>query len=203
MTPAVLAGLPPALLGLLAAWSLWDVLQVDNARGLQATAVLWVLSVVCLAFGVRYGAPALRRAGLALLGFLYFGVHVLFLPLALVPALTFLVILFVQVELRVLAERFAPIVARNLSVETRAVVRGGLARAVARLSMATAMAFLIPIFAADLAVAGTVPVTTIPTALLLAGGLVAVIVILALLPVWQRRREPSVSPLQEETRGKL
>ena len=192
-----------AALGILAAWVLWEAIRLDNARALQACAILWGFAIVCLAFGLRYRVPSMRRAGLVLLGFLYFGIHVLFLPLQLIPALAFLTLLLMHVELRVLAERFAPIYARDLSPEALASIRGGLVRGVARLSLATAMAFVIPIFAADLAVAGTVPVTTIPTALLLAGGLVAVIVLLALLPVWQRRREPIVSSWEENPRGKL
>jgi hypothetical protein len=44
------------------------------------------------------------------------------------------------------------------------------------------VAVVVPLFAADLAVAGVVPLTTIPSALLLSVGLVAVVVLIALLP---------------------
>jgi len=187
--PAILWALPLVVLGVLAAWVLWETIHLGNLRALQASAILWSLAMIFLVFGLRYRGLTMRRAGLVLLGSLYFGLHVLFLPLDLIPALTFLTLLLAYLELRVLAERFAPIYARDLSPEARARIRGGLARAAARLSLAGAMAFLVPIFAEDLAVAGTVPVTTIPTALVLAGALVAVIVLLALLPVWQRREE--------------
>jgi len=45
----------------------------------------------------------------------------------------------------------------------------------------------VPILAADLAVAGIVPATTIPTAIVLAGALVAVVALLALMPSLSRR----------------
>jgi hypothetical protein len=50
------------------------------------------------------------------------------------------------------------------------------------------MAFLLPIFAGELALAGTVPLTTIPTAVALAAALITVLVLLALLPTLERRR---------------
>jgi hypothetical protein len=49
------------------------------------------------------------------------------------------------------------------------------------------VAFLASSLAADLALAGTLPVTTIPTALVLAAALIGVILILALWPVLERR----------------
>lgn len=189
MTPAILWALPLVVLGILAVWVLWDAIHLDDLRVLQGAGILWGLTMIFLAFGLRYRVLRMRRAGIVLLGSLYFGLHVLSLPLDLIPALAFLTLVLAYVELRVLAERFASIYARDLPPEARARIRGGLARASARLFLAGAMAFLVPIFAEDLAVAGTVPVTTIPSALLLAGALVAVIVLLALLPVWQRRDE--------------
>ncbi len=203
MKPAILSALPLMVLSILAAWVVWEVIGLGSVRALQAGLILWGFAIVCLVLGLRYRAPSMRRSGLLILGFLYFGLHVLFLPLDLIPALAFLTLLLVHVELRVLAERFAPIYGKDLSPESRRRIRGGLVRAMVRLSLAAAMALLIPIFAEDLAVAGTVPVTTIPTALLLAAGLVAVIVLLALLPVWQRRREMATSSWVDDLRGKL
>jgi len=203
VTPAALSALPVAALAVLAAWVLWEVIHLDSGRALQAGVVLWGFANVCLAFGLRYRSPSMRRAGLVLLGFLYFGLHVLFLPLDLIPALAFLTLFLVHIELRVLADRFVPIYRRDLSTEARVRIRGGLVRGAARLTLAGAMAFLLPVFAEDLAVAGTLPVTTIPTALILAGGLVAVIVLLALMPVWQRRRERAYPSWNEDPRGKL
>ncbi len=189
MKPAILWALPLVVLGMLAAWVLWDANLLVDLRALQAGAILLGIAMILLAFGLRYRVLPMRRAGIVLLGCLYFGLHVLWLPLDLIPALAFLTLLLAHLELRFLAERFAPIYARDLSPEARARIRGGLVRAAARLSFVGAMAFLVPIFAEDLAVAGTVPVTTIPTALLLAGGFVAVILLLGLLPAWQRQSE--------------
>src|SRR5439155_628090 len=50
----------------------------------------------------------------------------------------------------------------------------------------TVLSVVVPILAADLAVAGIVPTTTIPTAIALAGALVAVVALLALLPSLKR-----------------
>ncbi len=191
-----------SVLGILAGWTLVEVVGIHDARALQAGIVVWGLAFVGFALGFRYRVPTLRRVGLVLLGSLYFGLHVLVAPLSLIPALVFLVLLIAIVELRVLAERFSPILMRDVSQEARAAIRGALLRAVVRLSLASALALLIPIFAADLAVAGTVPLTTIPTALILAGGLVTVIMLLALFPRWQRGRGQTLAPFVHASRGK-
>ena len=52
---------------------------------------------------------------------------------------------------------------------------------------AVTLSVVVPILAADLAVAGIVPATTIPTAIALAGALVAVVALLALMPSLSRR----------------
>jgi hypothetical protein len=175
------------VLGALAAWALLDVLRLTSLRELQTGAIVWGIAMVFLAFGLRYRGVSMRRAGIILLGTLYFGLHVIRLPLDLAAALAFLTLLFVYVELRVLVELFAPIYARDLTPEARARIRGGLGRALLRLFGAASMAYLVPVFAEDLAVAGTVPTTTIPTAILLAAAFVAVVVVLALLPRWEER----------------
>ena len=61
-------------------------------------------------------------------------------------------------------------------------IGSALLRALIRLTIASFLAVVIPLLAADLATAGVVPVTTIPTAFLLSVGLVAVVLIIALLP---------------------
>jgi len=53
--------------------------------------------------------------------------------------------------------------------------------------VAAVLSVVVPVLAADLAVAGIVPATTIPTAIALAGALVAVVALLALLPSLSRR----------------
>ena len=60
-------------------------------------------------------------------------------------------------------------------------------RAVLRLTVAAVLSVVVPILAADLAVAGVVPVTTVPTAIALAAGLVAVVALLAVVPSLERR----------------
>jgi hypothetical protein len=56
------------------------------------------------------------------------------------------------------------------------------------------VAVVVPLFAADLAVAGVVPLTTIPTALLLSAGLVAVVVLIALLPTLDAKASEGREP---------
>ena len=66
-------------------------------------------------------------------------------------------------------------------------IDGAFGRAVLRLIIAAVLSVIVPILAADLAVAGIVPATTIPTAIALAGPLVAVVTLLALTPCLSRR----------------
>jgi hypothetical protein len=86
------------------------------------------------------------------------------------------------VEVRILAERFAPLFLAPITVVQRQQFGRALLRALTRLTAALMVAVVVPLFAADLAIAGVVPLTTIPTALLLSAGLVAVVILIALLP---------------------
>ena len=190
-------------LGLLIGWSVAEIAQIPDGRAEQAFAILVALGILNLVLGWRFRVNLMRRSGLLLVALPYFAAHAHWLPLDAAAAVGFLVVALAHVELRILAERFAPLYLRDLGPEDLARIRASLMRASLRVGAATAMAFLLPIFAGDLALAGTVPVTTIPTALLLAAGLVAVIVLLALLPVWQRRRQLVGSSWAEDPRGKL
>ncbi|MGQ0797980.1 MAG: hypothetical protein ACT4OI_08995, partial [Methanobacteriota archaeon] len=145
-------------------------------------------AVLCLVGQARWGAP-IRRVGLFVVGVTYFAARFVDLGVDVVPALAFLTVLIVHVELRSLADRFAPIVDRSMDADTRRRVHAALGRAVARLGVAATLAVLVPILAADLALAGLVPATSVGTALLFAAGILAIVIILALLPTMGRERE--------------
>src|SRR5947208_13870496 len=92
-----------------------------------------------------------------------------------------------QVEIRILAERFAPLFVATLSPAQRKQISGAFLRALFRLAVAAILSIGLPLLAADLATAGVFPVTTIPTALLLSAGIVAVVLMVDLLPTLERR----------------
>jgi hypothetical protein len=101
--------------------------------------------------------------------------------------LGFLTLALFAVELRIVADRFVPLYAGLLEGEDRERVGTALLRSLIRVVAVSGVAFLASSLAADLALAGTLPVTTIPTALVLAAALIGVILILALWPVLERR----------------
>ena len=186
-TPVFAAGF--ALLG----WAFLDILRVPVAQAQNGLGIVLVLAALALASGLASSVAFLRRLGFLLTAAAYFLAHALWLPLEVVPALAYVTLLLVFVEFRVLAARFAPLFQEELTPEERTKVLGTLGRAAVRLSATAAMAVLLPIFAGDLALAGTVPLTTIPSAIALAAGLVAVIVLLALLPTWTPESSPAES----------
>ncbi len=200
MIPIGLRAAPIATLGLLVAWSAADALSIGDAG--RTTSVLQVLFV---GVGILVGAyvfrrPWLRPVGLTALLLAYVATHVFYLGVQLVAALLFVVLLMSHVELRILAGRFAHLYEAALSSTDRARIRAAaaLGRASLRLAIAAVLAVVVPLLAADLAVAGVVPLTTIPSAILLAGGLVAVVLMVAILPSL-RGRSPSFS--EQTARG--
>jgi hypothetical protein len=120
--------------------------------------------------------------GLVLLGTTYVAAHEFVLGVQLLPALVVVALLISYAEIRILAERFAPLFLAPITSAQRRQFGRALFRALARLVAVLIVAVVVPLFAADLAVAGVLPLTTIPTALLLSAGLVAVVVLIALLP---------------------
>src|SRR5439155_1101302 len=130
-----------------------------------------------------------RWSGLLALGTTYVVSHAFVLGIQVLPALVFVSLLIAQVELRILAERFAPLFLTTITSAQQRQIQLALLRALVRLTIASILAVVIPLLAADLASAGVVPVTTIPTALLLSAALVAVVLILALLPSLESKVE--------------
>ncbi|MCI4371349.1 MAG: hypothetical protein L3J78_01730, partial [Thermoplasmata archaeon] len=103
-----------------------------------------------------------------------------------VPALFFVVLLMVHVELRILADRFAPLYDSTMTAANRDRLRAALVDAVLRLAVAASHAVVEPMFAADLAATGVVSLTTLPSAMILAAALVAVVLLVAVLPGLER-----------------
>ena len=185
--PGVLRAAPLAALAFLVVWGASDVLAIGDRRWSLSLLEALVAGVVLLGVSAAIRSRFVRAMGLLTVGASYLIAHAFVLGVPLVPALLFVSILIVHVELRILAERFAPLYEATLGSAERGRIRGALGRAILRLSVAAVLSVAIPILAADLALAGIVPVTTIPTAILLAGAIVAVVVVLALMPALERR----------------
>src|SRR5947209_8173515 len=187
LIPSALRAAPVVTLALLVGWAILDVSAIGDGRWAAALLAILGIGVAAVILSVVLRWRGIRPIGLIAIGAAYVGVHAFVLGVQLVPALVFLSVLISQVELRILAERFAPLYEAGLRPEVRGRLGAALGRPVLRLIIAAALSVVVPILAADLAVAGIVPATTIPTAIALAGALVAVVALLALMPSLSRR----------------
>ena len=187
LIPSALRAAPVATLAFLVGWAILDVSTIGDARWTAGLSAVLGIGAAAVILSVVLRWRGIRPVGLIAIGAAYVGAHAFVLGVQLVPALVFLSVLISQVELRILAERFAPLYEAGLRPEERRRIDGALGRAVLRLSIAAALSVVVPILAANLAVAGIVPATTIPTAIGLAGALVAVVALLALMPSLSRK----------------
>jgi len=187
LIPPALRAAPVVTLALLVGWAVLDVSAIGDGRWAAALLAILGIGAAAVILSVVLRWRRIRPIGLIAIGATYVGAHAFVLGVQLVPALVFLSVLISQVELRILAERFAPLYEAGLRPEERSRIDGALGRAVLRLIIAAVLSVVVPILAADLAVAGIVPATTIPTAIALAGALVAVVALLALMPSLSRR----------------
>lgn len=192
----VLEVVPLAILGVLEGWVLIDLVSVGDPRWGTALGFLWVVNVAFLAMSAIFRWRWARWIGLVALGSTYVAMHAFVLGVHLLPALGFVSLLIVQVELRILAERFAPLFASTITDPERRKIGGALTRALLRLAIASILSIVVPLLAANLSAAGFVPATTVPSAFLLAAALVAVVVLLALLPAMEQRFPDSSSGTQ-------
>lgn len=183
----VLEVVPLVILGALEGWVLIDLVSVGDSRWRTALGFLWVVNVALLAMSAIFRWRWARWMGLVALGSTYVAMHALVLGVQSIPALGFVSLLIVQVELRILAERFAPLFASTITDRERHKIGGALTRAVLRLGIASILSIVVSLLAANLSAAGFVPATTVPSAFLLAAALVAVVVLLALLPSLEQR----------------
>ena len=170
------------VLGASVGWTLADLFAIGVVGSRIALTVLLFIGIAVLIVAHALRRPGLRPMGLAVVLAVYVAAHAFFLGVQVLAALVFVVLLITHVELRILADRFARLYEAALSAADRARIRAALGRAVLRLATAAILAVVVPLIAADLAVAGVVPLTTIPSAILLAAGLVAVVLALAILP---------------------
>jgi uncharacterized membrane protein YhhN len=187
LTAILLWGLPFGVVVLLGGWALADFLSITRTALAQGFVLTLLLGLALLALGVRFRLTAARRIGFAVAVATYFAAHLVALPLDPGPALGYLTLALTGSETRLLAERFAPLVASSLRPGDRARVNEALGRSLFRVVAVSAIAFLLSYLTADLALAGTVPATSIATALLLSGALVGVVFLLAVWPVLERR----------------
>lgn len=187
VTAAVLWALPLAAVAALAAWTFWDFLSISQPGVARGFGLVLLVGLGLHALGLRFETPSFRRFGLLMTVGSYFAAHLSVLPLDPAPALGYLTLALVTLELRVLADRFAPLYTFNLQLEDHARVTDALRRSATRLAAVSAVAFLGSYLATDLALAGTLPLRSITTALLLSAALIGVVLLLALWPVLQRR----------------
>ncbi len=187
MSAALLTAAPVVLVTILAAWAFWDFLGIPETILARSFIALLLVGLGALAIGFRFASGALRRLGFALVVVSYVGAHLFVLPLDPAAALAFVTLVLVAVEVRILAERFAPIFAAELDLEDRDRLQEALAHALMRIVVASAIAFLGSYLTADLALSGALPLRTIPTALLLSMGLILVVLLLAFWTSVERR----------------
>jgi hypothetical protein len=178
--------LPVVAVLVLFVWALVDSLDIPSTIVREEFVLVLLVALTSIVLGIRVGYNPLRRFGLGLLVAAYFAVHLGLLPLDAASSLGFLTLALFAVELRILADRFVPLYAGSLEAEDRERVASALERSLIRVVAVSGVAFLGSTLAADLALAGTLPVTTIPTALVLAAALVGVILFLALWPLLER-----------------
>src|SRR2546427_13294908 len=172
MIAIVLRAAPSVTLALLVVWSILDLLSIPDPRRGFPLLGLAAAGVALLLLDAKFRARSTRALGLVCIGASSLIARAVILGIDLVPALVFTSVLIIQVELWVLAERFAPRYEVDPGPDAQRRIRGALGRAVLRLTVAAVLSVVVPILAADLAVAGVVPVTTIPTAIALAAGVV-------------------------------
>ena len=189
VVPIALRAAPLATLAVLAAWTAADVGAIGGGRPSVPLLALLVFGVAVLLVAAALRWSWVRPIGLASLVVVYGITHAFFLGVQLAPALVFVVLLVCHVELRILETRFASVYEATLAPSDRLRIRSALGRAAFRLAVAASLSIIVPLLAGNLATAGVVPVTTIPTALLLSAGLVVIVLLLVLLPARERRTE--------------
>lgn len=187
VTATVLWTLPVVGVFGLFSWAFVDFLGVPPSVTSEILIGALLTAFAVTVFGLRLGTAFLRRAGLGLLVLTYFLAHLTLLPVDATASLGFLSLALCTIELRILADRFVPLYTGDLRDEDRERVGSTLQRSLVRVVAVSGIAFLAAILGADLALAGTLPVTSIPTALVLAAALIGVILVLALWPVLEAR----------------
>lgn len=187
LIPAILWTLPVvAVLGLYA-WAFVDVASLGFTVSGSIVLVVLLLGFAATVLGLRFAYPPARRFGLVLVVLMFLGVHLTALPLDAAGSLAFLTLALLAAEFRILADRFVPLYTPRLEGADRDRVEAALVHSVLRVALVCGVAFLGSVLTADLALAGTLPATSIPTALVLAAALIAVILLLALWPLLERR----------------
>ncbi|TLZ89872.1 MAG: hypothetical protein E6K00_00330, partial [Methanobacteriota archaeon] len=106
---------PFAVLALLETWVAWDLLAVSDRRWITALALPFLANLVFLLLSRGAHRRWARWSGLLALGTTYVVSHAFVLGIQVLPALVFVSLLIAQVELRILAERFAPLFLKTIT----------------------------------------------------------------------------------------
>jgi hypothetical protein len=194
LTPTLLEAAPIALVAALSAWAFWDFLGIPKSVIAELFTGILLLGLAALVLGLRFRVASFRRAGLVLVTLSYLAAHLFVLPLDPAAALGFLTLVLVAVEIRIVAERFAPVLRADLDEDAREHVHDALSRSLLRVAAASALGFLGSTLTADLALSGSLPLRTIATALVLSLALIAVVLLLAFWPFVEARLGAPGSP---------
>lgn len=189
MIAGFLRSAPAITLAALVAWTAIDVAAVQVPGWTTTLPSLLAIAILASAASAIRKLRPIGPLGLFALGAAYLGARLVQLGLEIVPAVVFVTLAIVHIELRSLVERFGPLYGRRMSSDAMRRIDTALGRALLRLGMAAGLAILVPIFAVDVALSGLLPATSIATAVLFAGGLVGIAAILALLPTLRSREE--------------
>lgn len=192
MIAGFLRSAPGVSLAALVAWTAIDVAAVRVAGWTTTLPSLLGAAILASAASAIRKLRPVGPLGLFVLGAAYLGARLVQLGLEIVPAVVFVTLAIVHVELRSLVERFGPLYGRRMTSDAMRRIDAALGRALLRLGMAAGLAILVPIFAVDIALSGLLPATSIATAVLFAGGLVGIAAILALLPTLRSREDRSL-----------
>src|SRR2546428_376281 len=161
LIPVALQTAPVVMPALLVGWAMLDVSAIGDGRWSAALFTVLLTGVAAVILSAVLHGRRIRAIGPIAVGAAYVGAHAFVLGVQLMPALVFLSVLISQVELRILAERFSPLYKAALRPDERTRIHGALGRAILRLMVAAVLSVVVPVLAADLAVAGIVPETAI------------------------------------------
>src|SRR2546427_6392067 len=114
-------------LALLVGWAVLDVSAIGEGRWAAALLAILGIGAAAVILSVVLRWRRIRPIGLIAIGATYVGAHAFVLGVQLVPALVFLSVLISQVELRILAERFAPLYEAGLPPEELSRTLGAIA----------------------------------------------------------------------------
>ena len=130
LIPSALRAAPVVTLAFLVGWAVLDVSAIGDGRWAPGLLAVLGIGAAAVVLSVVFRWRGIRPVGLVAIGASYIGAHAFVLGVQLVSALVFLSFLISQAELRILAERFAPLFEAALPPGERSRIHSALGRAV-------------------------------------------------------------------------